>query len=371
MKGWSAMNVRINIQALRMVLALALITGCAQTQLVPQNAMQVGSDTSLRAVPVCAGSRINQAQCDVLVERDSPQTKWHGWSALDIEKAYNLPSLSEGEGQTVAIIDPYDNPRVAKDLEAYRSLSGLPKASFGKYNQKGQKGNYPEGSQDWGIEIDLDVEMAAASCPHCTIDLVESNSTSWQSLGAAEREAVKLGATVVSNSYGGTGGNCSYYGSERVTYVASSGDSGLGIRYPASCSHVVAVGGTVLTPAKTKRGYNERLWSESGGACSVEPKPSWQYDTKCANRLADDVSAVAYGVAEYDTYGATGWIEVDGTSISAPLVAGIFGLAGNSTDQDGGRTFWARVHHKYLYKITVPQYSDQGGWGSPEGTGAF
>jgi hypothetical protein len=371
MKGWSAMNVRITTNAIRMLLAPALITGCAQTQLVPQSTVQVVADASLRATPVCVGSRIDQAQCDVLVENDSGQTKWHGWTALDIEKAYKLPSLTAGEDQTVAIIDPYDNPRVQKDLEAYRRLSGIPKGSFGKYNQKGQRGNYPTGSLDWGIEIDLDVEMAAASCPHCRIDLVEANSTSWQSLGAAEKEAVKLGATIVSNSYGGTGGTCSYYNSKGVTYVASSGDSGPGIRYPAACSHVVAVGGTVLTPGRNKRGYDETLWSESGGACSLEPKPPWQNDARCANRLADDVSAVAYSVAEYDTYGATGWVKVDGTSISAPLVAGIFGLAGNSTKQDGGKTFWMRKHHQYLYQITVPRYSDQGGWGSPEGIGAF
>jgi hypothetical protein len=214
--------------------------------------------------------------------------------------------------------------------------------------------------------------MVSASCPNCNIDLVEADSNTWPSLEAAERTAVKLGATAISNSYGGTGANCSAYAAKGVTYLASSGDEGLGISKPASCDDVVAVGGTVLMPAKNKRGYTETIWSDSGGDCSTEPRPTWQHDERCANRFADDVSAVAVNVAMYDTYGgASGWIKASGTSISSPFLAGVFALAGNSKHQQGGETFWHPEHEKYLYQLTVPRYSIQGGWGSPEGIGAF
>jgi len=60
------------------------------------------------------------------------------------------------------------------------------------------------------------------------------------------------------------------------------------------------------------------------------------------------------------------------------LLAGVFGLAGNATKQDGGRTFWLMRHHKSLYPITgcsggygYGQYNTCTGWGSPNGTGAF
>ena len=58
----------------------------------------------------------------------------------------------------------------------YRSHYGLPKAKFYKYNQDGQQSHYPQSRiQDWGAEIDLDVEMVSASCPNCTIYLIEAN----------------------------------------------------------------------------------------------------------------------------------------------------------------------------------------------------
>jgi subtilase family serine protease len=252
---------------------------------------------------------------------------------------------------------------------------GLPAATFNKYNQEGKttgSGSYPpDGSQGWGVEIDLDTQMVSASCPNCTINLVEAKSSNWSDLEAAEKEAVKLGATIVSNSYSGTGASEKYYDAKGVEYLASAGDDGLGIYDPASYDSAVAVGGTVLTKASNKRGWTETLWSDSGGGCSTEGKPPWQHDTTCAYRLANDVSAVAdIEVAEYDSYGAGGWIEVGGTSVGSPLLAGAFALAGNATKQDGGRTFWKPAHQKFLYVVSE-RYTEQGGWGSAHGIGAF
>ena len=98
-------------------------------------------------------------------------------------------------------MDAYDNPNVAKDLAKYRSHFGLPKAKFYKYNQDGQQSNYPKGDAGWGVEIDLDVDMVSASCPNCTIYLVEANSNDTSDTETAETEAVKLGAHITSNSF--------------------------------------------------------------------------------------------------------------------------------------------------------------------------
>jgi subtilase family serine protease len=366
------MNLKLGRNALSAFVGVAMIAGCAsQTQVVPQSAT-IGSAAQWGdAIPACGGSRIGQAQCGVLVETGSVHPNYSGWTAAKLEKAYNLPSSSKGKGQVVAVVDAYDNPDVAKDLAQYRSMMGLPKAHFNKFNQDGVKGHYPAGNQGWGVEIDLDAQMVSASCPNCTIDLIEANSNVWNDLYAAEKEAVKLGATILSNSYSGSGGNCSAFETKGVTYLASAGDDGFGIQAPAACDDVVAVGGTQLTPCNNKRGFCETIWSNSGGGCSTEPKPPWQHDTTCDYRLANDVAAVAAGVAEYDTYGEGAWISVDGTSISSPLVAGVFGLAENSKYQKGGRTFWQAAHHKYLYKIAKTRYTEQGGWGSPKGIGAF
>jgi len=338
-------------------------------------------------------------QCDALIIHApgaiNPDVA--GWGAPNLEAAYNLPSSSKGSGQIVAIVDAYDNPNVASDLAAYRSYFGLPTANFYKYNQSGQQSNYPVANSGWGVEIDLDVEMVSASCPNCTIYLIEANDNSGTNLYAAEQEAVTLGAHIVSNSWGGGGGSSSGgdFDTKGVTYLASAGDSGYGMQDPADYTTVVSVGGTLLSEASSK--YSEVVWPDSGGGCSVVAKPSWQKDPKCAERIGNDITAVAWNVSLYDSYPHGAWGTVGGTSVSSPLMAGVFGLAGNATKQDGGKNFWTakkKVRAKYLHYITsgtlnkcptqysgtyvctagtkqFGTYSGPTGWGSPNGIGAF
>lgn len=314
-------------------------------------------------------------------QRDAPS----GLTPADLQSAYALPSAKNGTGQIVAILDAYDNPNVAFDLAQYRSTFGLPAANFTKYNQQGETGNYPQGDAAWGIEIDLDVEMLSASCPNCTIYLLEANSNAAKDLNAAAAEAVKLGAHVVNSSFGCSTNKCldqSDFDKEGVIYLGANGDSGFSSpTYPADFASVVAVGGTVLAKGGGKRGWTESVWSAASGGCiSGVKKPSWQHDTGCNYRLANDVSAAAQNLAEFDTYSQSGWFEVDGTAAASPFLAGVFGLAGNATKQDGGRTFWEKAHQKHLYGVTQGasqcaygqgQYNACTGWGTPHGIGAF
>src|SRR5207248_6309187 len=126
----------------------------------------------------------------------------------DIQAAYKIdPSL--GAGKTVAIVDAYDDPNAEKDLGVYRAQFGLPPCTtangcFKKVNQNGVQGSYPSANSGWAGEIALDLDMASAVCPNCKILLVEASSATQNNLGAALNTAVKLGATVVSNSYGGS-----------------------------------------------------------------------------------------------------------------------------------------------------------------------
>ncbi|MFY9631150.1 MAG: hypothetical protein WAJ94_06020 [Candidatus Cybelea sp.] len=307
-----------------------------------------------------------------------------GWSPADLEAAYDLPSSSKGTGKIVAVVDAYDNPNVASDLASYRSTFGLPPANFTKYNQTGQTGNYPQGSPAWGVEIDLDVEMLSASCPNCTIDLVEANSNGSKDLEAAVAQAVKLGAHVVSISWSCDGSGCvgeSYFSAKGVEYVASGGDTGFAGAYPSGFDRVVATGGTVLKRGGGgKRGWTESVWPGESGGCTNARKPKWQHDTYCKGRILNDVASVATNVAEYDSYDQGGWLTVEGTATSAPFLAGVFGLAGNAAEQKGGRTFWQAAHHKYLYPVkqgssscayVMGRYNTCTGWGSPHGIGAF
>ena len=134
---------------------------------------------------------------------------------------------------------------------------------------------------------------------------------------------------------GETGADATYFDHPGVAIVASSGDDGYGVSYPAACPDVVAVGGTSLHQATDigTRNATETVWSGAGSGCSAyEPKPAWQTDTGCARRTVADVSAVAdpnTGVWVYDSAAAVG-SSFGGTSVAAPIVGALYALAGNA-----------------------------------------
>ncbi len=350
----------------------------------------------------CPDAPLGYMHCDVLIESKNgagPATNVAGLTPANLQARYNLPSSKDGAGQVVAIVDAYDNPDAATDLATYRTNFGLGKAKFTKYNQEGQTSNYPQGSSGWGVEEDLDIEMVSASCPKCTIYLIESNDNSGNNLYDAEIEAVKLGAGIVSNSWGGGGGSASggAFDTKGITYLASAGDGGYGMQDPADYKTVISVGGTLLAVG-TGTNFTETVWPDSGGGCSVVSKPWWQRDKGCTFRTGNDIAAVAWNAAEYDTYDNPGWFTVGGTSVSSPLVAGMFALAGNSTKLHGGKSLWLLRRKKdvkkdfhyidsgdlagcptslqgtYLCDGGTNQfglYSGPSGWGTPNGVGGL
>jgi subtilase family serine protease len=272
-----------------------------------------------------------------------------GYGPADIKKIYGL-NTSQGSGRTVAIVDAYDNPNAESDLAAFRAAYKLPPCTtkngcFTKVNQRGGS-TPPAPDAGWGVEIALDVQAVSAACPKCRILLVEADSSSLDDIGAAVNRAVAMGAKIVSNSYGGSEFNgvvdlgTQYYTHKGVAMVVSSGDSGFGpAEFPASWNKSIAVGGTTVT--KTATGYTHSAWWGAGSGCSAwVPKPKWQKDPNCLMRTVSDLSALAdpdTGFAVYDTYGleqfgaTPGWIVVGGTSLAAPLVSGMIGLAGNAS----------------------------------------
>ena len=273
----------------------------------------------------------------------SPDSPPAGFSPSQLRAAYGLPDPSSGSGSglTVAIVDASDLPTAAADLAAYRSQFGLSPCTtangcFTKVDENGGT-NYPAADPGWSEEIALDIEMVSAICPNCHILLVEASSTSVQDLGIGVNTAVSRGAAAISNSYGGPefGGETfyesTYFDHPGVAITASSGDAGYGVQFPASSPHIVSVGGTSLSTAVNPRGWTEAAWAGAGSGCSTgEPKPSWQTDPSCAGRTVADVSAVAdplTGVAVYQG----GWNVVGGTSVSSPIIAGVYALAGKPT----------------------------------------
>lgn len=265
-----------------------------------------------------------------------------GYGPADLRAAYNITATGSS-ATTIAIVDAYGYANAETDLGVYRAQFGLPACTsasgcFTKVNQSGQKTNLPKNDVGWSQETALDLDMASAMCPNCKIILVEATSASYPSLASAVNTAAKLGARVISNSYGGgesgSQGYESAYNHAGVAITVSSGDNGYGVQFPASSPHVTAVGGTSLLPANTTRGWSETAWTDGGSGCSrVYGKPSWQKNPLCTMRMVADVSAIAdpnTGVAVYAPVTATtsAWQVFGGTSVAAPVIGGIYAVVG-------------------------------------------
>ncbi|WP_033282071.1 putative Ig domain-containing protein [Streptomyces sp. NRRL F-525] len=327
-----------------------------------------------------------------------------GLSPANLHSAYALPSTG-GSGLTVAVVDAYNDPNAASDLATYRSNFGLSACTvasgcFKQVSQTGSTTSLPTNDTGWAGEEALDIDMVSAVCPNCNIILVEATSATDANLGAAENEAVALGAKFVSNSWGGsesssqTSEDTSYFKHPGVAITVSSGDEAYGAEYPATSQYVTAVGGTALSTSSNSRGWTESVWKTSsteggGSGCSAyDAKPTWQTDTGCTKRMEADVSAVAdpaTGVAVYDTYGGSGWAVYGGTSASSPIIAGVYALAGTPGSSDYPAKY-PYSHTSNLYDVTSGNngscttsyfctagtgYDGPTGWGTPDGTAAF
>jgi subtilase family serine protease len=318
-----------------------------------------------------------------------------------LQDAYKLAGTN-GAGRTVAIVDAYGYPNLERDLGIYRSYFGLPactKAS-GCLRVIDQNGgtNLPRFNAGWAGETALDVDAVSATCPACKIVVVEAKTNSFTNLGAAVTTASKQpGVVAISNSYGGGDASDATYGTfynhPGIAVTASTGDNGYqGGSYPASSSYTTAVGGTTLAKATNTRGWNETVWSGAGSGCSTFntalPAASG-YDTGCAKRAMADVSAAANpntgGLAVYyPTNSSTStWAQVGGTSESAPIIAAVYALSGNTAGYANAIPY---AHPANLFDVTsgsngacpTTQWCNaRSGWdgptglGTPNGAGAF
>jgi hypothetical protein len=366
--------------------------GCLALQLVPLSAQAKAHNTPIGI----------QRAAGVAPATHSPALGDFGLRPADIRAAYELPESATGE-QTIALIDAYNDPTAEADLATYSTTFGLPECTtangcFKKVGETGLEGVLPfpktkaeletaeagaaaakeeaEAAIGWGAEISLDIESAHATCPNCHILLVEANTTSYVDLEKAEKTAENLGATELSNSWGGpeegvTVGHDATgpFNDPKVVITASSGDNGfLGwdsefegesgfTNYPAASPHVVAVGGTRLTLGAESKWSSETVWNgsgASGGGCSIQfTAPAWQQSLAnwssigCTNkRVVADVAADAdphSGIAVTDSSSAceteyaeggskhvVHWCTYGGTSLASPIVAAVFALAGGA-----------------------------------------
>jgi hypothetical protein len=327
-------------------------------------------------------------------------------SPADVLGAYGLTGATPPSQQTIALVDAYNDVSAEADLKVFDEQFGLPECMsetapggngcFKQVNQNGETTNLPfpttahqlkvaregdaaerklaEAAAGWALEIATDVDVAHGVCPSCHILLVEANSNANDDLYAAEQTAATLGATEISNSWGGEEPGVDYqqFNHPGVVITASAGDDGYldwltgersaAAEYPASSPHVIAVGGTRLNRnGVTGAWQSETIWNDGGmsggtfeghgaggGGCSVSfTAPAWQQlvadwsSVGCAGKRAvADVSADAdpyTGVAVFDSTEYEhnkGWSMIGGTSVASPIIASTFALAGGANGVD-------------------------------------
>src|SRR5438105_9952219 len=82
----------------------------------------------ISARPVCGAVPLGYARCFALQAGNADPlgiTAPTGYGPADLQSAYKLPSATAGAGQTVAIVDAFDDPTGESDLAQYRSFYGL------------------------------------------------------------------------------------------------------------------------------------------------------------------------------------------------------------------------------------------------------
>jgi subtilase family serine protease len=292
----------------------------------------------------------------LLVTNPSPR----GYTPAQIQAYLGL--AGDGSGQTIAIVDAFDDPNVVNDLNTFSSTFGLPLicgtsgadpldcVNFTTATPQG----LPRTDSGWSLEISLDVEWAHSVAPKAEILLVEAASNSYSNLMAAIDYAAQHGAAVISNSWGSNefGGETAYdYHCNLPAAVCtfSSGDSGNPGGYPGYSPYVVTVGGTTLTLTSSGAVVSEKAWNGSGGGVSqYESKPAYQNGVNSySNRGMPDVSYDAdpnTGFAVYDTVrylGQSGWFQVGGTSAGAPQWAAIIAVSDQLRAAGGQRRLTA------------------------------
>ena len=334
-----------------------------------------------------------------------------GFAPADVRGAYGLDAVTfdgvtgDGSGQTIAVVVAYDDPAfvsssdasgfAASDLHQFDAQFGIPDPpAFTKVNQTGSQTGLPgtDPTGGWEDETALDVEWAHAAAPAAKILLVECNSDGLDDLidGGVNYARQQPGVSVVSMSFAApeAASETSYdmvlttpAGHAGVTFVAAAGDSGTPAEYPAASPTVVGVGGTTATLDGNLYGGETGLSNGGGGASQYEPKPLYQFGLpqSTTNRLTPDVAFEANhdtnGNDVYDSYNggaADPWYSVGGTSIAAPIWAGIIAMADQGRARLGlGSMDGASQTLPRLYLLDQSDFHDvtTGNNGSPAGVG--
>ncbi|MFZ6657416.1 putative Ig domain-containing protein [Undibacterium sp. TJN19] len=332
------------------------------------------------------------------------------YTPAQIRTAYGLPTLPSnatntasltaaqaaqlGAGQTIYIIDAMHDPNLLAELTAFNQKFGLPGCATKTIASTASlplaaaamtgceiavvysstsgtmTSSAPAYDSGWATEITLDVQWSHATAPLARIILIEAPDASMNNLVAAIKLANAMGPGVVSMSFGSHEGSWtstveSAFTTAKMTYVASTGDSGAGVDWPSVSPNVIGVGGTTLSYSGTGA-RSEVAWaSTGGGVSSYTATPAYQSNAvpglgTPGHRVVADVAFNAdpnsgqYVAVIKSGSSTVNWVSAGGTSLAAPQWAGIFAVA-NAVLAQNSKPVLAAPHSVLYGKIaTVP-----------------
>ena len=264
----------------------------------------------------------------------------NAFDPLTLRKFNGLNKVANcGAGQTVAIvIGTLGN--LQADFAVYSRTYGLPAPTAANFQILRPDGVCSTAGTP--LEAHIDVEMVHAFAPQAKIIVACPGDGSLAARARAIQAAINAGASVVSMSWGAPENQGALDilepifadASDSVTFVAGSGDSGANldadgnprVAYPASSPFVLAVGATQDWGLK-----DISAWSKSGGGVSqLVGRPDWQSGVTNITddaRLVPDLAVIGDSASPVALYTQGRWVGAAGTSVSAPLVAGMIALA--------------------------------------------
>ena len=371
----------LRVESLEGRLLMSADTSSAVAALLSQSSTMTQVKTGLIAQPVSLASvnnAIAQAAARTVSAADSIGPAVAGpYTPSQIRKAYGVNQLAyDGTGQTIAIIDAYDNPTIATDLANFDTKFGVPTANFTKVYTSGSSATStpPATDPNWALEIALDVEWSHVIAPAAKILLVEAASANGYDLFNAVNYAVSQGANQVSMSFGGgeysgVSSLDSFFNHPGVSFFASAGDNGAEVEYPAVSPYVTGVGGTTISLDAAGNKISESTWSGSGGGTSLYvARPSYQNGFQASSdRGVPDVSYDANPNSGVYVLDNGSYYQVGGTSAGSPQWAGLAALVNQGRTAQG----LAPIGTGLTYGLNSALYSLAGGSSYSNANGDF
>jgi kumamolisin len=333
------------------------------------------------------------------------------YTPVQLGELYEFPADTDGEGQTIAIIE-LGGGYETTDLDTYFSGLGVKNPSVtavGVDGAKNEPGGDPTGADG---EVLLDIEVIGALSPAAKILVYFAPNTDAGFVDAvADAAHATPTPTAMSISWGQSEDQWTAQARSAlddalldaaalgVTVTAAAGDNGSSdgagatskhADFPASSPHVLACGGTSLH-AKGTAISTETVWNDGngggatgGGVSDVFALPSWQKGlgvpvvTKPGGRGVPDVAGNADPETGYQVLVDGTRAVYGGTSAVAPLWAALVARLAQSLGSPLG-LIQPKLYplHAALHDITSGSngaYKAKKGWdactglGTPNGT---